>query len=172
MNTMFAQKCWESLFYVWPPRKYLEKMRSWGASQSAFYLWGCHLQPKHGIVTLQPSPLHQLKIKDQALKPQNKENRKWNLLSLFVTSVFFFSWWYDLWDLWDEKEEKRRGALYWNKTNQNPRPTKQDPTRFHPKSSKISKLIWITGQAMKKKYIRNPKNIDPNNKRIKQTQKK
>lgn len=90
MNTMFAQKCWESLFHVWPPRKYLEKMRSWGASQSAFYLWGCHLQPKHGIVTLQPSPLHQLKIKDQALKPQNKQNRKWNLYSLSLLLPFFF----------------------------------------------------------------------------------
>lgn len=50
--------------------------------------------------------------------------------------------------LWWKKRERdgifgrgRGRALYWNKTHQNPHPTKQDPTRFHPKSCKFSKLI-------------------------------
>lgn len=53
-------------------------MRPWGASQWVFYLWGCHQQPIHEIVTLWAYPLHQIqdqKTNIQNFKMKNKEKK-------------------------------------------------------------------------------------------------
>lgn len=119
---------------------YLDRKRFWGASQWVSYLWCCHQQPRHETVTpLQPSPfVKRWKIGLKIL--EETKNWKKGLVGRKVYVLCFVLWW---------KKRERDGifgrgrgrALYWNKTHQNPHPTKQDPTRFHPKSCKFSKLI-------------------------------
>lgn len=119
---------------------YLDRKRFWGASQWVSYLWCCHQQPRHETVTpLQPSPF----VKRWKWIEDFWRNKEWIGKKVGWKKGLCF-----VFVLWRRRRRRREGdgiergrALYWNKTHQNPHPTKQDPTRFHPKSCKFSKLI-------------------------------
>lgn len=129
-----------------------------GASRSIFCRQGCHRQPAHETDAPLPCPLRQSKIQYESrdgkeTQKKKRERRKiWRrgkreeacLLFLLLSGSAFYS------TRW---EERKRSFVY---KEDPPKSTshKARSDQISSKSSKISKLIWITGQAMKIKKKR------------------